>query len=760
MSVFRSLPFSRTHIASAIALGVIIISADSHAAPGGNASAISSSVFGNLTNGFVLPADLPVGSALGRGALADGGNAFAYNVFTNQGNYIELWTPAGVKRVAKNFNVIGVSSDGRYVGATGGVWDTSSNSFVEFDNNGRSSVITTKMSADGSRVIGSSLDSAAFTERQATLWSSSDGSYTLLSGQGPYRGTDAFDLSADGTRVVGYMVDTASGDQKAVVWDNSSVATELTHGQVGYKSTADIISRNGKTIGGHLVGGGSDRHAISWTDVGGFTWASSRFNDAGLLSASAESTVTGIANDGSRALVNVFDNVSSRAAIWEINTSTGATASEYLLSNFSTGDIAIDLKMSGNGRVVVGYSLDPNSSQRQNFDALTRWVDTGSDDPVTGNSIWEVKRISSWLSDAGIATPTTWIDSSSDFFVSGMSQDGSVLSGFTSDSTGTNYTPFIARVGAQGNGVIQLNDYLPSLMQATTLAPLNNNLVNLAMSGAHHRSLMDNGLNSENCVWATADAAGYGDDDIRMSLTEAGVCGDLGNWRLGLGVGQSTAKQDLNHGGDADLKGQYFALEADYGWLDRSLIGSVTLLAGNWDGDIKRAYNNGAAVDASRGETDLDSWSLRSRLDWKQAAKLGGFGLSPFVSLTHSETDVDGYTEVGGGFPARFDDQSYKVDELRAGLVADMAVTEKTELRISGEAVQQLNVSASDSSAEVLGLFSQDLQMSNDKDGWLRVGAEVDHHFTSDVLLSASVNAATEGGDADIGGSLSLKFGF
>lgn len=760
MSLIKKLPFSHTHIASAIALGVLIISADSYAAVG-NASAINSSVFGNLTNGFVLPADLPAGSAIGRRALADGGNAFAYNVYTNGGNYIELWTPAGVKRVAENFNVIGVSTDGRYVGTAGGVWDTSNNSFVETDNNGRSSVTVTKMSADGSKLIGSSYDSQnAFSEKKATSWRSSDGARTILIGLGSFDLTDASDLSADGSRIVGYMVDTSTREQKAVVWDNDFVATELTHGQFGYNSKADIISRNGKTIGGVLIGGGSDKHAISWADIGGFTWASSQFNDTGLLGASAESFVTGIADDGSRSLVQVFDNTSARAAIWEINTSTGATASEYLLNNFTSGDIANDLKMSGNGRVVVGYSLDPNTSQRQNFDTLTRWVDTGVDDPNTGNSIWEIKRVSSWLSDAGVTAPTTWVASGSDFIVNGVSQDGSVISGVASDSTNQNYSPFIARVGAQGSGVIQLNDYLPSLMQTTTLAPLNNNLVNLAMSGAHHRSLMDNGLNSESCVWATADAAGYGEDDIRMSLTEAGVCGDLGDWRLGLGVGQSTAKQDLNHGGDVDLNGQYFALEADYGWLDRSLIGSVTLLAGNWDGDIKRAYNNGAAVDASRGETDLDSWSLRSRLDWKQAAKLGGFGLSPFVSLTHSETDVDGYTEVGGGFPARFDDQSYKVDELRAGLVADMAVTEKTELRISGEAVQQLNVSTSDSSAEVLGLFSQDLQMSNDKDGWLRVGAEVDHHFTSDVLLSASVNAATEGGDADIGGSLSLKFGF
>lgn len=133
MSTHKILPFSRTHIASAIALGVLIISADGHAA-GGNATAINSSITGNLENGFVLPADLPVDVSIGSLRLSDSGNAFAYNLYASQNNYIELWTPAGVKRLSEDFNVIGVSTDGRYVGTAGGVWDTANNSFVELDN--------------------------------------------------------------------------------------------------------------------------------------------------------------------------------------------------------------------------------------------------------------------------------------------------------------------------------------------------------------------------------------------------------------------------------------------------------------------------------------------------------------------------------------------------------------------------------------------------------------------------------------------------
>lgn len=45
-----------------------------------------------------------------------------------------------------------------------------------------------------------------------------------------------------------------------------------------------------------------------------------------------------------------------------------------------------------------------------------------------------------------------------------------------------------------------------------------------------------------------------------------------------------------------------------------------------------------------------------------------GADFSPDLDLTYSEARLDGYTETGGGFPARFDRRKDKATELRAGV--------------------------------------------------------------------------------------------
>ena len=44
---------------------------------------------------------------------------------------------------------------------------------------------------------------------------------------------------------------------------------------------------------------------------------------------------------------------------------------------------------------------------------------------------------------------------------------------------------------------------------------------------------------------------------------------------------------------------------------------------------------------------------VRARADWKDVAKWDRLTVSPFVSLSHTDSHLDAYTETGGGFPAR-----------------------------------------------------------------------------------------------------------
>ena len=127
---------------------------------------------------------------------------------------------------------------------------------------------------------------------------------------------------------------------------------------------------------------------------------------------------------------------------------------------------------------------------------------------------------------------------------------------------------------------------------------------------------------------------------------------------------------------------------------------------------------------------------------------------------TVNHTDVDGYTETGGGFPARFNDRSHTAHEVRFGVDAVKQLTGRTRLRGMVEGVHRLDGDDPSLGGQVPGLFSFTLPGPDKEDTWARIGLELLHRFGKSTVLSALINGSSDGEDPDVSGGLSLKISF
>ncbi len=308
----------------------------------------------------------------------------------------------------------------------------------------------------------------------------------------------------------------------------------------------------------------------------------------------------------------------------------------------------------------------------------------------------------------------------------------------------------------------------PAAMSASSLSGVTGvplriaQIPGLALFGAHHRPLMDSGLvQPGKCFWATADVSHDSHANVDMTQAEVGACTDAAGdrVRLGIGIGDNISRQGTSLSGSNRLEGQYLIAEADYAGESQRWIASGTLYYGDWHGRITRNYMNGGFLDSSTGPAQAYNWAFRARADWKDLANAGNFSLSPNAALTHVESRLNGYNETGGGVPAQFGAQSVRYEEARLGLTAAKALTEATKLRLFVEGVKQFNGSASTLNAQAFGIGFTQLG-TPPRSGWGRIGAEIDHRFSNKSLLSASLHAASAGGDPSITASISYKRSF
>jgi probable HAF family extracellular repeat protein len=665
--------------------------------------------------------------------------------------------------------VVGLSSNGMRAAVNGFVghrreafyWDgTRLVSVGGLDRNVNAMAMA--ISGDGTTIVGQSID--PYVRARAFRWTARDGIIdlgTLRTGNGG--NSIANDASHDGRIVVGQAA-ADDGLELGFAWVMGASTGQSDDGQMfalvalpgGVGSAAHGVSADGRFAVGisqqpsagvpanravvwHLSGIESG-HSVPITilrDLGGPTSEANAVSDNG-------SVIVGSAETATRYV---------RAVRW-----TGAAAGGWELEELGILDGGVDsyaTVVSGDGRIVGGYSNDVDGRA-----FAFRWEEDGG-----------MVYLGDFLLEHGVDVGTLRLED-----LLSLSSNGAVMGGMMEDENGNKHA-FIARVAydpdpepepepnpepVPGSGLMNVDEYHRSLFATTQMANAGQYLAWLPMNGAHHRPLMRQGsLSEDSCVWATGDLAHHGDSNTGLGLAEIGGCVDLfgGNVRAGLGVGTSHAWQSLPAGGSSRLAGQYVVGEVDWQPDGTPLLLSLTGMLGGWQANIHRGYSNGAATAYSDGQTQLGSGVIRLRADWLEAASIGSTTINPWASVAVGRTDIGGYVESGGPFPARFDAQSLVSHEFRVGVTAVTEFSDTTSLSTTIEVAHRAGTAPA-ARGNVIGLFDFNLGGGNQAQTWARIGADLDHQISNNAMLSLSVNAATQGQDASIGGSIGFKATF
>jgi probable HAF family extracellular repeat protein len=417
----------------------------------------------------------------------------------------------------------------------------------------------------------------------------------------------------------------------------------------------------------------------------------------GFLAGNTNSSAIDVNSDGSVVVGHSGDGAVNQAFRW--TQSGGMSGLGFLaggINSYASG-------VSSDGSVVVGHSNDGLSN--------TAYVWTQSSG---------MQLVNDWLTANGV-------DVAPDFALSvaiDVSADGRTI---LAQNVNINPTKlYIVSIG----GAISMTDLERGLSEGGASSQTVNASTITVLNSAHHRPLSHRVAQGKYTAWVSGDW-GYdehGSRDGSFGLAEIALGYNFGPIQSNIGLGKTWGKQDLSNDGRTDTDSIYFLAEVltplhplGHG----EVWASVTALHHWSDIDTRRGYLNAGLVDTSSGDTDSRTWSIRARLDWDKAIQLAGVTVSPYVSLSYSDTKVDSYTETAGGFPADFDDIRTYSKEFQFGVNSQKQLTGQTKLISLLESVHRFD-EQSTVRGSVEGVSAFDFRQDN-KDDWVRAGVGVEH---------------------------------
>jgi probable HAF family extracellular repeat protein len=562
------------------------------------------------------------------------------------------------------------------------------------------------VSGDGSVVVGEG-ESASGTE--AFRWTQAGG----MAGLGDLAGggfeSRAYGTNSDGSVVVGYGK-SASGTE-AFRWTQAGSMVglgDLAGG--GFASSAMGTSSDGSVVVGYGTSA-SGTEAFRWTQAGGMVGLGD------LAGGSFSSLASGVSGDGSVVVGRSSSANGTEAFRW---TQAGGMVG---LGDLAGGGFeSRAYSTNSDGSVVVG-----SGTSASGFEAF-RWTEAAG-----------MQRVADWLAAAGVTVAAGYTMTAA----SSVSADGSVVVGVSTGPSGTE--AFLARVSSIGSGAITLSDVRTSLAGTAGGGSMALAAAGTVLNGAHSRPLSKRVAAGQRTFWLAGDWGrdDHGSRDGALGLAEFGLGQNFGPVQINISLGQTWAKQHQALNGRTKSDGTYLLAQALV-----PLRGNLWATFGGHvhrgQADMRRGYLNAGTQDYSTGTPDADTWGLRARLEWDKAYRVASADFSPYVDLTYSEAKLDGYTETGGGFPARFDSRKETATELRVGVNAERPLANGAKLFGVLEAAHRFEKAGARTSGNVIGLFGFALDgQKNDRD-WLRVGAGVEGKL-AEGRASLSLNLTTKG---------------
>lgn len=604
------------------------------------------------------------------------------------------------------------------------------------------------------------------------------GAYLSLNPFGSHQNAVATAASADGTLVVGFSIDGSAFNQ-AVAWTGNAATLLDTNADFMF-SEATAVSDNGGTI----VGWGFSN--INFIEEA-FFYRNNTLTNIGVAFGSpfVASKATGVSADGAVIVGTRGDNFSTPTTLQGfIHTSGGVTAVDAPtgIAAFGTNGLTLTqlTGISGDGAVAIGFASSSLNSNPSGNEQAFKYTRTGAAyealGTLTGGN-WSIARAinsdgsvivgqagnavgreEAFVHQSGTMTGLGFLQGGISSNATGVSADGTVIVGYA--DAGLNRTHAFVYANQT---MLDETEWMRSLNGPGSLTASGYNLTLLAMEGAHHRPLMSyDAMGKQTHVWATGDfGASSRQTDRRSSFGEVGASQTYGETVVGVAVGTAMQTQDLLFGGNAKITGQTFLAEVDTRLADKESIVSLLVMRGQWDARTARGYLTGAGTDLSRGETDLDTTTVRVRYDGPTQKFVSNFTAAPYASFAVTRTNVDGFAESGGSFPATFNATSHTAQEGRLGLLTKFVAGPATTLRLTAEWIHRFDDAGdglSGVSQTTSGAFAvAGLAPTKDQ---ARFGFDVDHKLSADTLLNFSVHAAGFGQAHDVAGSLSLRRAF
>ncbi len=600
--------------------------------------------------------------------------------------------------------------------------------------------------------------------------------YTALNPFTGHQNAVATAASADGTRVVGFSID-GSGDNQAVSWTGSTATLLDTNNDFFLSEATGISSNGGRIVGWGFSIANAMEEAFYYNTSGG-----NLMNFSPIFTGNA-SKATGISADGTVIVGTVANNFFSPATMagfiyvvggssTPINATSGipAFANDGLSFTRLTG-------ISGNGQVAIGFAT---AGLGQGDARAFKYNRTGAAYEslgMLGTGTWSIPRavnsdgsvivgqaensdgnFEAFVHQNGTMTGLGFLQGGSSSNATGVSADGTVVVGHGTVGSGRTHAFVYAN-----QTMLDETEWMRSLNGPGSLTATGYNLSLLALEGAHHRPLMSyDAMGKQTQFWATGDfGASSRQTDRRTSYGEVGASQAYGETVVGVAVGTALQTQDLLFGGNAKITGQTFLAEVDTRLADKESIVSLLVMRGQWDARTARGYLTGAGTDLSRGETDMDTTTVRVRYDGPAQKFISNFTAAPYASFAVTRTNVDGFAENGGSFPATFNATSHTAQEGRLGLLTKFVAGPATTLRLTAEWIHRFDDAGdglSGVSQTTSGAFAvAGLAPTRDQ---ARIGLDVDHKLSADTLLNFSVHAAGFGQAHDVAGSLSLRKAF
>lgn len=570
------------------------------------------------------------------------------------------------------------------------------------------------VSADGNVVVGNSSTS---NNNHAFRWTQAGGMVDLgdLSGlQDRSRYSQANGVSADGSTVVGYSYN-ADNNQRAFRWTASGGMANLGVLEGGSYSDALGTSKTGDVVFGQS-NTPQGQQAFRWTQADGMVGLGHLGGNYSYATAmNPDGTV--VVGQSQTASIEGFGS-QVHAFRWTL--AGGMSDLGTLGGSYSR---ATDL--SADGEVVVGFSNSKDGPGQ-----VFRWTQ------ATG-----MQSVPDWLKANGVTVAEDWrLADGGEVYTNAT---GNVVVGEGRNPENTNEI-WLARVGPYGSGAVSLAEVQQSLAETSVAGQSAITATNTVLNGAQSRPLDRRVASGKKTFWVAGDwgTDDHGDRDGSLGLAELGLGYNYGMVQVNGTLGQTWSRQNTNLNGLVKTKGTYLSAEALVP-LTGQWWATFTATAHQGQADLRRAYLNAGTRDTSVGETDMDTWALRARAEWDKGLRWGAIEASPYVDLSYAESKMDGYTEVGGGFPARFDARKEKSTELRLGVNLARPLSNMT-LFGTAEVVHRFERFGARSSGEMLGLFAFDLEGVRNQQTWLRTGLGLSGKLGGGTA-TASINLTTKG---------------